>query len=77
MKKALNLIGDKEIKVKSFNKTHIRNAVMLTILGNGKSLPPFVAFMGKLNGPKVKKLRTYSKVVSSYIYVSCQKNSYR
>jgi hypothetical protein len=48
VKKALNLIGDKEIKVKSFNKTHIRNAVMLTILGNGKSLPPFVAFMANL-----------------------------
>lgn len=38
MKKTLNLIGDKEIKIKSFNKTHIRISVLLTILDKGKSL---------------------------------------
>ena len=32
--------------------------------------------MGKSNGSKIKKLRTYSKVVSGYIYVSYQENSW-
>lgn len=36
-KKTLHLIGDKEIKIKSFNKTHTRISVLLTILANGKS----------------------------------------
>ena len=48
--KILNLIGDKEIKVKSFIKAHIRITFMLIILGNGKSLPIFIVFMGKSNG---------------------------
>jgi hypothetical protein len=49
---------------------------MLTILGICKQLPPFVVFMGKSNGSKIKKLRTYSKGVSGYIYVSYQENSW-
>ena len=49
---------------------------MLTILGNGKSLSPFVVFIGKPNSPKIKKFRTHSKVVLGYIYVSCQENSW-
>ena len=73
--KTLNLIGDKEIKVKSFNKTHIRITVMLIILGNGKSLPPFVVFMGKPKGTKETKFRKHPKVLSGDIYVSCQEKS--
>ena len=46
---------------------------MLIILGNGKSLPIFIVFMGKSNGSKVQKLRKYSKAVSGYIYVSCKR----
>lgn len=45
-KKTLNIIGEKEISIKSFNKNRTRITVMLTILGNGKSLKPFVIFNG-------------------------------
>ena len=37
-KKTLNIIGEKEIKIKTFKKSHIRVSVMLTILGGGNSL---------------------------------------
>lgn len=45
-KKTLNIIGEKEISIKSFNKNRTRITVMLTILGKGKSLKPFVIFNG-------------------------------
>lgn len=45
-KKTLNIIGEKEISIRSFNKNSTRITVMLTILGNGKSLKPFVIFNG-------------------------------
>ena len=45
-KKTLNIIGEKEISIKSFNKNRTRITVMLTIFGNGKSLKPFVIFNG-------------------------------
>jgi hypothetical protein len=43
-KKTLSLIGEKDISIKTFNKSHTRIIVMLNILGNGKSLKPFVVF---------------------------------
>jgi len=75
-KKTLSLIGEKDISVKTFNKSHTRISVMLTILGNGKSLKPFVVFSGKPNGPKEKKLKSHPKVLSGYIYVCCQEKSW-
>lgn len=71
-KRTLNLIGEKDIKVKTFNKTHTCISVFLTILGNGKSLPLFVVFKGILKGAKEKKLKTHPKVRTGYIYVCCQ-----
>lgn len=53
-KKTLNLIGEKDIKEKTFKNTHTRISVLLTILGNGKSLPPFVVFKGIPKGAKEK-----------------------
>ena len=61
LKKTLNVIGDKEIKVKSFNKIHIRISVLLTILANGKSLKPFVVFKGKPKGFKERQLNAHPK----------------
>ena len=75
-KKTLSLIGEKDIKVKTFNKTHTSISVLLTILGNGKSLPPFVVFKGILKGAKEKKLKTHLKVRAEFIYVCCQQNSW-
>jgi hypothetical protein len=54
-KKTLSLIGEKDISVKTFNKSHTRISVILTILGNVKSLKPFAVFSGKPKGPKEKK----------------------
>ena len=56
-KKTLHLIGDKEIKVKSFNKIHTRISVLLTILANGKSLKPFLVFKGIPKSLKEKKTK--------------------
>lgn len=75
-KKTLNVIGDKEIKVKSFNKTNIRISVLLTILANGKSLKPFVVFKGEAIGFKEKQLNSHPKVKAGYIFVCCQENSW-
>ena len=44
---------------------------MLTILGNGKSLKPFVVFSGKPKGKKEKKFKSNPKVLGGYIYVCC------
>lgn len=76
LKKTLNVIGDKEIKVKSFNKTHIRISVLLTILANGKSLKPFVVFKGKPKGFKERQLNAHPKAKAGYIFVCCQENSW-
>ena len=51
-KKKLNIIGDKDIKIKSFNKKKIRISVMLTILRDGNTLLPFVIYSGKSHGLK-------------------------
>jgi len=53
-KKTLNIIGEKEIKIKTFNESHMRISVMLTILGDGNSLLPFVVFRGTPKGTKEK-----------------------
>ena len=52
--KTLNIIDEKDIKIKSFNKEHIRISDLLTILGDGNTLPPFVVFNGKSQRPKEK-----------------------
>lgn len=75
-KKTLHLIGDKEIKIKSFNKTHTRISVLLTILANGKSLKPFIVFKGIPKSVKGKKLNKHPKVKAGYIYACCQENSW-
>ena len=58
-KKTLNIIADKDIKIKSFNKERIRISVMSTILRDGNTLPPFVVFSGKPHGSKEKKLKSH------------------
>lgn len=75
-KKTISVIGDKEIRVKTFNKSHIRITVMLTILANGKSLIPFVVFKGKPKGYKEVLLKKHPKVAAGYLYVCCQDNSW-
>jgi len=75
-KKTISLIGDKEIRVKSFNKSHIRITVMLTILANGKSLIPFVVFKGRPKGNKELQLKKHPKVAAGFLYVCCQDNSW-
>ena len=73
-KKTLSLIGDKEIKVKIFNKTYIRITILLSILGNGKSLPLFVVFMGKPKGIKEKNLEHILKwYLDIYMYLAKRK----
>ena len=74
-KKTLNIIGDKEIIIKTFNKVHTRISVMLTILGDGNPLPLFVVFRGKPNGSKEKKLKLHPKVKTGDIYNCFQENS--
>ena len=75
-KKTINIIGEKEISIRSFNKNHTRITVMLTILGKGKSLKPFVIFNRTSKGPKESKLRSHPKVRSGDIYICCQPNSW-
>ena len=74
--KTLNIVGKKDIKIKSFNKERIRISVMLTILGDGNTLPPYVVFNGKSKGPKEKKLQSHPRVISGDVYVVCQENSW-
>ena len=74
--KALNEIIDKEIKVKSFNKTHIRISALLTIFANLKSIKPFVVFKGKAKGFKEKQLNSLPEVKSGYLFVCCQESSW-
>ena len=49
---------------------------MLTILGDGNSLPPFVVFRGTPKGIKEKKLKLHPKVITGDIYICCQANSW-
>ena len=49
---------------------------MLTILGVGNSLPPFVLFRGTPKGIKKKKLKLHPKVITGDIYICCQANSW-
>ena len=71
-KKTLNIIGEKEIIIKSFNKVHIRINVMLNILGDGNTLSSLVVFRGKLNGSKEKRLKAHPRVSSGDVYVVFQ-----
>ena len=75
-KKTLNIIGEKDIKIKSFNKESTRISVMLTKLADGNTLPPFVVFSGKANGPKEQKLKSHRRVISGQVFVACQENSW-
>ena len=49
---------------------------MLTILGDGNSLPPFIVFRGTPKGIKEKKLKLHPKVITGDIYICCQANSW-
>ena len=71
-KKTLNIIREKEIKIKSFNKVHIRINVMLNILGDGNTLSSLVVFRGIPNGSKEKRLKAHPRVSSGDVYVVCQ-----
>ena len=67
--KTLNIIREKEIKIKSCNKEHIRISLILTVLGDGNKLPSLVVFRGKPNGPKEKRLKAHPRVSSGDICV--------
>ena len=59
------------------NKEYIWISVILTILGDGNTLPSFVVFRGKHNGTnKEKRLKALPIVSRSDVYVICQEKSW-
>ena len=61
IEKTIAKIGEKEIRVKSFNMVQHRFSLVLCILGNGSKLPPMIVFKGKSGAILEKRLQNFGK----------------
>lgn len=76
IEKTIAKIGEKEIRVKSFNMEQHRFSLVLCILGNGSKLPPMIAFKGKSGAILEKRLQNFVKDKKFNIKIACKEHAW-
>lgn len=72
----IETIGKKEVKIRTMNQEKIRYSAVLTVLANGKKLPPLLIFKAKPNKKVEKQLSSHIFVQQGKVLVQCQQNAW-